>query len=466
MPIVFIDGVAFKHSLPENELADALAHVAVARAVTNHHVKQLAAGLTKGDAALLEQHHHGLIEGPHARLASAIAANKNLKPAKLQSLERCLAIPGLLNFDLPLSEPVPVYAKPKKSGGVRMIHNPGLLHRTAQDMIARVLSAHYVPRPFQFTHDGVHKAIKAAKSALTSGHVHVARLDVQDFYPSFTIEKLVTELPLRKEVVEHVVVGRLMKVVMDQEHMKAGYASPSLPHTHADLLLLARQGIPQGSACSPIIGAFIMSRLKWSAASDVTLINYVDDFLLMSKSLPLLDLAVGKLTAAVADLPGGQFTLKIKGTGSAEKGFEFLGHHIQVVDAIVNTRPTNVAVHEMFEELGGIEAKLSQMVYVPGKAFKYDKAVATKLVAHMVAKLNGWQAAFCECDTPMRDLEFWVHEISDWLRKLAIPLQEVLDAVEPHMGYRWDGYAIRASVQGGAPWLVGQHKGANNSDAA
>ena len=52
---------------------------------------------------------------------------------------------------------------------------------------------------------------------MNEGKVHVARLDIKEFYPSFVVEKLVTELPLPKEVVEHVVVGRHFEVVMDQE---------------------------------------------------------------------------------------------------------------------------------------------------------------------------------------------------------------------------------------------------------
>jgi hypothetical protein len=97
-----------------------------------------------------------------------------------------------------------------------MIHNPGPLHRTAGNAVIRVLSQYFAPRPFQYTQTGVHAAIREAKKAIQAGHVHIARLDIKDFYLNFSVEALINELPLPKEVVEHVVSGRHLAVVMDK----------------------------------------------------------------------------------------------------------------------------------------------------------------------------------------------------------------------------------------------------------
>lgn len=456
MPTLFVDNVAFKHQLSGQALSDAYAQIATARADTNMRVEELLAGIKADDAFLTQRAGALLIEGSDARLASAITANKKLRPPYRQTLERCLAVPALLDFSKPLPEPVPVYAKKKNSGGVRMIHKPGLLHRTAQDMVERIMSAHYVPKPFQFTHRGVHRAIKQAKVGLTEGKVFVARLDIKDFYSSFEVEKLVTELPLPQEVVEHVVVGRQIEVVMDKESMKGSCtAISSLPHTYNTLVLLARRGIPLGSACSPIVGAFCMSRLKWVPIDGVLLVNYVDDFLLLSSSPALLGTAVGQLTDAVADLPGGQFELQLKAERTAAKGFEFLGHRLQVVEGKLKTKPAESATCELYEQLDKIEAKLIKIVYVPGMAFKHDQGEAIKHLAHMVAKIDGWLRAFSECDNPTRDVQVWAMAINEWCSKLGVSTAQLYDAIEPFMGYRWGDYAFRASVQNGAKWTSG-----------
>ena len=169
-------------------------------------------------------------------LCSAITANKKLPAEKRATLEQCLNVPCLLDFDSRLSEPVPVYPKAKKGGGVRMIHKPGLLHRTGQDIVLRIMGAHFAPRPFQYTHRGVQTAIATSKASLNAGLTYAARLDIKDYFVSFDPKKLASELPLRNELVEHVVLGRHLKVVMDQGRTHGHKVHSSSPHTHEDLL--------------------------------------------------------------------------------------------------------------------------------------------------------------------------------------------------------------------------------------
>ena len=186
---------------------------------------------------------------------------------------------------------------------------------------------------------------------------------------------------------------------------------------------------------------------------DVLLINYVDDFLLLSSSPVLLDMAVGKLTDAVTDLPGGQFELQLKAKRTTAKGFDFLGHHLQVVDGKLRTKPTNLITHDLGEQLDKIETKLTTKVLGLGNWKNFDKDAAIKCLAQMAAKIDGWLSAFSECDNPAREVEFWQLYIVDWCKTLGLAHQQVLDAIEPHMDYRWDGYAIRTSVQNGASWF-------------
>ena len=442
VPTVHIDNLPFRHSLPSQELADVLALIAGARTITNGLTTQLLAGIKANDAGEAAHARDLLINSPEARLASAINANKKLRPDLRQSLERCLAVPALLDFTKPLNEPVPVYPKAKKSGGCRMIHNPRLMHRTGQDIVARIMGAYYVPRPRQFTQRGVQAAVRQIKQLLKMGQAYYARLDIKDFYPSFDPDKLVTELPLPQGVVENVVIGRHMKAELDKEFMKSGYAGSSIHHTHDDLLTLARLGIPQGSGCSPIIGSYSLSRLAWPAMPDAHLVNYADDFLLLSESPLPLGKAVGTLTGAVAKLPDGYFDLKLKAEGAISKEFAFLGHRFQFINGALKVSPTLENLEDIWRKVGKIDHALSDLVYAVGKHGAYDKQMAMKHVAHMVAVVAGWLSAFSECDDVGRAMQEVMFGNDDWCKVLGVTLDKAKEFIEPSMDYQPSDYTF------------------------
>jgi hypothetical protein len=325
MGIVFLKLVPFKHSLSCAELKAAHVRIKKAQTVANALAQQLHTAIKTGNPLTQKCVVADLLTSEEAVLACAIQANWKLPKFKRHPLEDCLSLPDKLDLSKPLSEPVRVWPQPKSSGGYRMIQDHGLRHRTAQHLIKRVLDAHLVPRPFQYTHLGCHQAIKETKALIKQGYVYTAHLDIQNFFRSFELEKLLPELPLPKEVVANAVVGRHMAVQWDPESMKGKSYSPSLPPAYS-LLEEARLGIPQGSACSPVVGAYCLSRLQWTPIADVALLNVADDFLLLSKNAGALEKAIGEVAEAVGNLPGGTFTLKLKKARTAKQGFKFLGH--------------------------------------------------------------------------------------------------------------------------------------------
>lgn len=439
MQVALIDSVAIKHSLPGAALAAAKKLISKSRSATNSWATVLRKSIKSGDDAAQAEARQWLMTSPEALLTSAIAANRKLRTAKRQTLEQCLAVPKLLDFSGPLKEVVPVRPKAKKSGGCRMLHNHGLLHRSAQNAVVRVVGPYFMPHPFQYTQKGVHAAIRRAKTAIKTGHVYVARLDIKDFFLNFSAEALITELPLPGEVVEHVVVGRHMAVVMDQEKKHGQHAPLLLPHAHETLLLLARLGIPLGSGCSPIVGMFCVARLVWLSMPGVILLNYADDFLLLALSPKLLDEAIGKLTGAVADLPGGHFDLQLKLTGTVSKGFAFLGHHLQLVDGSLKTRPTEANLQDLYRKLNLIEVKIGKLTCGPGKV---DKRAAIKCLASIHAFLDGWMAAFRECDNIERWVILPLGNLADLLNIAGVTNDEVTSAIEPWMGFEPSDYAL------------------------
>jgi hypothetical protein len=117
----------------------------------------------------------------------------------------------------------------------------------------------------------------------------------------------------------------------------------------------ARLGIPQGSGCSQIVGMFIVSQLAWPSLPVAPMINYADDFLLLALDPLVLDKAVGELTDAVSGLPGGNFSVVLKAQRTASMGFEFLGHHLKIVDGTLKTVPTNANLEDLYRKLDKVD---------------------------------------------------------------------------------------------------------------
>lgn len=438
MSTVYIDEVPFRHNLSAAELAEAGALIQHARGTTRKMREQLRISIKLGNTGDEEHAKALLLSSQESLLIAAIRGNGKLKPKHRQSLERCLSVPDELTFDAPLNEPVPVRPEPKKWGGVRMLHNHRLYHRTGQHMILKVMGEYFQPRPFQYTMRGVPAAIAEAKKLVNAGYVFAARLDIKDFFPSFDPDQLRLELPLPKGVVEHGVVGRHMKVTMDQE-TRTGHSCPdSLPLTY--LLLLARLGIPLGSACSPIIGAYCLSRLSWVQIDGVAIINYADDFLLLALSQKQLEKAIGELTGAVAIHPGGHFELKLKQVKNVTKGFEFLGHHLRMKGGELMVTPTEANLQDLWTRLNHLDTKAGKAAYPAGPHSTVNKKAALALLAEMLTLVEGWTGAFRECDDPTRYQAHAMIILEQWLEQLGVSIGQVKAAQDPSMAYRPSGY--------------------------
>lgn len=436
MPSVLIDNTLFKHRLNPAELAQAVAEIANSRAAVSKLTAELVNAVGK-DAAVEQHARELLLSSPQSILCSAVTANKKLKERRRVTLDHCLALPAILKLTSPINEPVIVRPRKKKSGDVRVTLEFGIKHRTAQDIVARVMGAHLRPRKFQYTYRGHCKAIADAKKLLAAGYIYAARLDIADHFGSFKLEELAPELPLPWKLVEYAVCARQMKVVLDQETGQTH--APTFPHTPMDLLNLARRGLPQGSACSPIIAAISVSRLEWTPSAEIVLLNYADDFKLLATNVKHLELGIGKLTEAVAKLPGGHFNLKLIEQGTAHKGFSFLGHHLHIVDGVLQTKVTENNVQALLSRLTTLEQKLGNAVYMLGQK-NHEKGL--KLLADIYASVKGWGSAFSECDDVDRYVSFSLSEIKNDCAALNITFEQLIGAVDETMGFHLESYNL------------------------
>ena len=357
-----IDGAVFPHSMSVPALKAARKAIEQARISTKAIMEQLRESVDSRDATAQKEILAGLSTNKDVLLTCAIAANKTLRPKKRQSLESCLEAANILSFEKPLSEIVPVYPKPKSGGGVRMIHDHGLHHRTGQNLVQRCLSPFFKPRSFQYTFRGVHAAVFEVRMRLRMGYVCIGRYDIKSFYGSFDHRELSFALPVPKSLVDHVAVGRHMKVKMkDVSRWGKSFSHPLPYETH--LLSAARQGIPHGSTCSPLVSSYCMSQLQWHPEPELVLVNYADDFLLMGRSMAVLQNAGSVLVEAVGDLPGGHFELHCKCTVEAKKGFNFLGHQFRLLDGCVEVSPTQENIEHFWKRLAELDERASKLVY-------------------------------------------------------------------------------------------------------
>jgi hypothetical protein len=387
---------------------------------------QLLCAIVAADLAEQRQLRDQIASDPRSRLWSAIRANCTLKPAKREPLEICLDVASKLDFSEPLAELVFVCPQKKNSEGYKAYCEFGLRHRTSQDIVLRIMEHYLVPHDFQ--HMEVPSAIEAAKFAIKTGCLYYAHLKISPFYESIEPEKLGPILPLSQGLTEHAVFGRHMNL-----------KGKSLLHpSWIALLLQARRGLLYGSACSPIIGAFTLSRLWFSQGHPDFLVNLADDFLLFSESGDeLLEAAIEELLEDIAKLPGGHFVPKIVAQGSVYEGINFLGHQLQFVNGTVKTTVSPAAVEATLSQWNELDRRINRKGFIIGRATPRAK----KLLARMFSFAQGWRAEFKECDDVDEYYSSFIAQIEDYAKSLHVDLNEIIALVDESMKYRSDAYS-------------------------
>jgi Reverse transcriptase (RNA-dependent DNA polymerase) len=398
---------------------------------TLQQVKALRQARAQKDAAAEAVYADTLLRHSKPLFLSAVRANTRLKPHRRLPLAECLSMAEVLDFSQPLPEAVPVRPHPKKSGGHRMIHNHGIMHRTAQDAINRVLGEYLKPRSFQFSRKGTHAAINHARSLIGAGYVHLARLDIKDFYANFSADALIEGLPIPKDVAEHAVIGRHMKVCIDKGSKTRGQLNGHYASQAQSFLPLARQGIPTGSSTSTIVSMIAISRLAWSLIDGVAIINYADDFLVLAMTHAQLIDGVEALIASVAKLPDGHFSLLLKEQSPVTNGLRFLGHRLYLKDGMLRVAPSDASLEKMHADLNRIELQLQPLL---SKPWKKNHALALRLAATYYARVQGYRAAFSACtELDTRWLAGMIYGLDDTLKSLGVSPDQAKATVEPWM---------------------------------
>lgn len=297
----------------------------------------------------------------------------------------------------PITEPVEFWYEPKTSGnGHRLLHDFGPMHRAAQHMVTRVLSAKFAPKGFQY---GIEKrgqaaAIEFIKAKIVSGHHYGLTLDVKDFFNSFLREALEKLLPLPKSVIANVVIPDTLELkpkkgAKQPKHSIQGCASTSTYPIPSQTVL------PQGSACSNIVAAYVVSLLDIVLPAGVVLVMYVDDICLLAKNADDLKLAKDALLLAFEESTAGNFTFDISEDTLDDGGLRLLGYELHVLPGIKKpiVRPTPNAVNAHKKE-----CKLREGSIATFAKKMPDKLAVAEAIADYYSYRLAWAMAFKAAD--------------------------------------------------------------------
>jgi len=190
----------------------------------------------------------------------------------------------------------------------------------------------------QFLLVGRHAALSAvANAAEARNHRFAAELDVTNQFGSFdarAVAEFLPELPA-KSVGANLVPTRM---TFDRRRLS------SIPEDHTRRNLMPQQGLPPGASTSPVVAEMLMARvlvdLPWEKLSDVTIITYADNILVLGRTKASVLDACECLSDAFAGSAVGSMRLASRGVKSLRNGVEFLGMKVAREDQrIVMTLP-------------------------------------------------------------------------------------------------------------------------------
>jgi hypothetical protein len=397
------------------------------------------AAIKAGDEGRKMQATKNLVFNPLCLFTAALEANAKLPPQFQVQPVTCLMLANNTHLNSTFEEVQRGKVEPKNKGGFRVVIDPGLSLRMAGVAVLRLLTPYVKPRPWQYTRKGTHSAVKAIRAmigeSLKSGEplLYAARLDISSFFPSHDPVWLVHDLPIPKDLAEYTVIGRHLKVKIEQTSgAKNIIASYDLSLQH--LNNLACRGLPQGLATSSLIAMMSISRLKWPAMQGVAMFNLADDFFLLARTETELTKAIPKLQEAVAELPDGQFDLRVKQFGALAKGVDFLGHTFRITEGGLRIGPSYDSLSSIMARL----MKLEEAIYgKTGKPTAKGTAEAVELGARYVALLQGWLAAHSACDDlDTRWAAEFIAQMHENLAALGVTLQHAKAAYKPWMAYK------------------------------
>lgn len=264
------------------------------------------------------------------KLVAMIEQAKKIPEDSRHTLVDYKSLAAELSLFQPIDEVAHTWKKLKQDkSSHRTLVGFGPMYRAAQHIVQRIISVVLKPRKYQFDIEkrGRDAAIKYITEKFEQGYQIACRLDVKDYYGSFTSSGLSALLPIPKDVVNTVIMPVSLKI-KPLKGAKHTPPSSDVIHLH-NHTLWSQSGLAQGSVCSPIVAAFHTARLKIDIVGDVVIVIYVDDIFIMAKNASTLEAAKHALLSVYGSSPSGNFKLKCPDENFSA-GIDFLGYRLKV----------------------------------------------------------------------------------------------------------------------------------------
>jgi hypothetical protein len=303
----------------------------------------------------------------------------------------------------------------------------GPKNRTLQYLVKGLLQtlAYLHPHQFGTGNGGLHAAIKHVVQVMQDGHLWAVEIDIEKCFLSFDADKVVDLLPLPKEVTERVVLSRHLNLVPGNlldllggmsggVHECVPYHAPHTPHIGpasglgilgAQVLAEARQGIPQGSAASPIVAEMLLALALNQLPNSGKVFGYIDNFLVMGKTEQDAVSMAQALGCALKAHPAGPLRPKIRAVFHAGTPIDFLGYRLTAQHGTVMIEPSPAKRQEFEAEVKAALSHINEGALTP--------AARARKIQQLGTYIRGWTAAFKLWPGAEKHRDLWLAKIAD-----------------------------------------------------
>lgn len=309
-----------------------------ARRQERKQLRRIERAVQAGRAGVAKHHQRRYLRSWSSKLVHVARANRRLSPKRRVPFASLADVARQIDPWVGTDETVLVHQFPKSSGGLRMVHDYGLLGRALQQLVARSMKpfANLDARQHSTGNGGRERAVERVIEAMRAGYKWFIRLDIQDYYPS------IDERSFRAVVVAPQ--GVIENTLRMPVNVTVGFARRNVDKR--SLVQASRRGLSQGASSSPIIADLIVTSIFRSIPRDAMVVNVADDFAIMARTKREAIALQQALISAARRCPHGHFQLLPKSDlRRVSDGFAFLGYDFSFRKRVLKCTPstTNLA---------------------------------------------------------------------------------------------------------------------------